>query len=135
MAKNCVFAPAVPAWSLPVPAGTRSGDPVLVGGIVGVASTDRAGDTDAAGKTLGGVGHPTGYAAVEVDGAYALDVADAVAAAGTAIYIVAADNSLTTTATGNTLFGHTVPVVERGVASGATKAAGAGTVNVKIARI
>lgn len=136
MAKNCVFAPEVPALSLPVPSGTRSGDPVKVGGIVGVASTDRAGDTDATtGRTLGGVTHPTGYAAVEVDGTWELEVADAVAAVATAIYIVAADNSLTTTASGNTLFGHTVPVIDKGVATGATKSAGAGTVNVKLVRI
>lgn len=130
--KNQVFAGNRPAISLPVPAGTRSGDPVLVGGIVGVAATDRT-------ETVGGVqfgapGNPDGYASVEVSGAYALEVADAVAAVGTAIYIVTADNSLTTTAAGNTLFGHTVPVIDKGVATGATKAVGAGTVNVALAQ-
>lgn len=133
MSKNCVIAPQVPALSLPVPAGTRSGDPVKVGGIVGVAGTDRT--EVVSGKQYGGVGNPDGYASVEVDGAFAVEVADAVSAVGTAIYIVTADNSLTTTATSNTLFGHTIPVIERGVPTGATKSAGAGTVNVKLARI
>lgn len=133
MSKNLVFAGHEPALSLPVPAGTRSGDPVLVGGIIGVCDTDRTEVVD--GKQYGGVGNPDGYASVAPDGAYALEVADAVAAAGTAIYIVAADNTLTTTAAGNVLFGHTVPVIDKGVATGATKGAGAGTVNVKLARI
>lgn len=135
MAKNRVFAGNEPALSLPVPAGTRSGDPVLVGAIVGVAATDRTETVD--GKQYGGVGNPEGHASVEVSGAFALEVAEAVAAAGTRIYIVPADNSLTTAdgAGVNTLFGTTVPVIDRGVATGATKAAGAGTVNVKLARI
>lgn len=132
MSKNLVFAGTSPALSLPVPAGTRSGDPVLVGGIIGVAETDRTEVVD--GKQYGGVGNPDGYASVAPDGTYALEVPEAVAAAGTPVYITAA-NALTTTATGNTLFGHTVPVIDRGVATGATKAAGAGTVNVKLVRI
>lgn len=133
MSKNCVIAPQVPALSLPVPAGARSGDPVLVGGLVGVCATDRT--EVVAGKQYGGVGNPDGYASVEVDGVYALEVPEAVGAAATPIFIVSATNDLTTTAAGNVLFGHTVPVIQRGVATGATKAAGAGTVNVKLVRI
>ncbi|UIU47072.1 DUF2190 family protein [Microcystis phage MinS1] len=133
MSKNLVFAGTSPALSLPVPAGTRSGAPVKVGGIIGVCETDRT--EVVSGKQYGGVGNPDGYASVAVDGTYALPVPEQVTAAGTAIYIVAADNSLTTTATDNTLFGHTVPVIDKGVATGATKAAGAGTVNVKLVRI
>lgn len=133
MSKNLVFAGDSPAISLPVPAGTRSGGPVKVGGIVGVAETDRV-ETVGAVKYGEGSGNPDGYASVAPDGTYSLPVADAVAAAGTAIYI-AGDNTLTTTAAGNTLFGHTVPVLQRGVASGATKGAGAGNVNVRIARV
>lgn len=133
MSKNLVYAGQSPAISLPVPAGTRSGGPVKVGGIVGVAETDRV-ETVNGVKFGEGSGNPEGYASVAPDGTYALPVPDAVAAVGTAIYI-AADNTLTTTATNNTLFGHTVPTVLRGVASGATKGSGAGTVNVRIVRV
>lgn len=129
MSKNLVFAGRKPALSLPVASGVKSGDPVIVGSIVGVAETDRAATTN--GVRTGGVGDPDGYASVAVDGVYSLPCPDAVAAAGTAIYITSA-GALTTTATGNTLFGRTVPVIQRGVASGATKAAGAGNVNVAI---
>ncbi|CAI9417340.1 capsid cement protein [Nocardioides sp. T2.26MG-1] len=124
MAKNCILAPTEPARVLPVPAGTVSGGPVLVGGFVGVAAADRA---DAATKK-GAVGCPDGYAPVEVTGLWELKVPEAVTAAGTPIYIVAADNTLTTTATGNTLFGHTEPIIQRGVAVGATKAVDSGGV-------
>jgi predicted RecA/RadA family phage recombinase len=133
MSKNCVFAGESPALSLPVPALTRSGSPVLVGGLIGVCETDRT--EVVSGKQYGGVGNPDGYASVAPDGTYSLPVADAVSAAGTKIYIVAADNTLTTTAGSNVLFGHTVPVIQRGVASGATKGAGAGNVNVRLVRI
>lgn len=137
MSKNCVYAGSKSAISLPVPAGTRSGDPVIVGGIVGVCETDRT--EVVSGKQYGGVGHPDGYAAVAPDGAYELKVPEAVAAAGTAIYIVVADNTLTTddNTGANPLFGHTVPVIDKGAASGATKAADSGgvegTVVVQIA--
>ncbi|MDP9820391.1 capsid cement protein [Nocardioides massiliensis] len=136
MSKNLVFAGDSPAISLPVPAGTRSGDPVKVGGIVGVVDGDRTETVN--GVKYGAVGHPEGYAPVAPDGTYSLPVPEAVSAAGTAIYIKS-DNTLTTTATDNTLFGHTVPVIDRGVASGATKSADSGgavgRVNVRIARI
>jgi predicted RecA/RadA family phage recombinase len=131
MSKNLVYAGHKPALSLPVPSGTKSGDPVLVGGIVGVAETDRAATTN--GVRTGGVGNPDGYASVAVDGVYSLPCTDAVAAAGTKIYITGSGPfTLTTTATSNTLFGVTVPVIQRGVASGATKSSGAGNVNVAI---
>ncbi|MCZ4497898.1 MAG: hypothetical protein JWQ74_451 [Marmoricola sp.] len=133
MSKNCVFAGQRPALSLPVPAGTKSGSPVLVGAIVGVCEGDRR--ELVSGVQYGTVSSPDGYAPVAPDGTYALSVADAVAAVGTKIYIVAADNSLTTTAGSNVLFGTTVPVIDKGVASGATKASGAGTVNVQIATV
>lgn len=129
MSKNCVFAGTKPALSLPVASGVKSGDPVIVGGIVGVAETDRAATTN--GVRTGGVGNPDGYASVAVDGVYSLPCTDAVSAAGTKIYITSG-GTLTTTATSNTLFGVTVPVIQRGVASGATKSSGAGNVNVAI---
>lgn len=136
MSKNLVFAGESPAISLPVPAGTRSGDPVKVGGIIGVCETDRT--ELVSGVQYGGVGNPDGYASVAPDGTYSLKVPEVVAAAATPIYIKS-DNTLTTTATGNTLFGHTVPVILRGVATGATKAVDSGgvqgTVNVRLVRI
>ncbi|MCL8026319.1 capsid cement protein [Nocardioides bruguierae] len=131
MAKNLVLKGQKPALSLPVPAETRSGDPVIVGGIVGVAETDRT--EVVSGVTYGAPGNPDGYASVNVDGTFEVSVADAVTAAGTAIYIPSAGGALTTTATDNVLFGHTVPVFLRGAATGATKASGTGTVNVALA--
>jgi len=139
MSKNQVLAGQSPALSLPVPALTRSGDPVLVGGLIGVCETDRTELVD--GKQYGGVGNPDGYASVAPDGVYSLKVPEVVSAAGTPIYIVAADNTLTTDDdTGaNPLFGHTVPVIQRGAATGATKAVDSGgvegVVNVKLVRI
>ncbi|MBB3041215.1 capsid cement protein [Nocardioides soli] len=123
MAKNCILAPTEPARVLPVPAGTVSGAPVKVGGFVGVAAADRA---DAATKK-GAVGCPDGYAPVEVTGLWEVKVPEVVAAAGTAIYIKA-DQTLTTTATDNTLFGHTEPIIQRGVPIGATKVVDSGGV-------
>lgn len=122
MAKNCILAPTEPARVLPVPSGTVSGSPVKVGGFVGVAAADRA---DAANKK-GAVGCPDGYAPVETTGLWELKVPEVVAAAGTAIYITSA-GALTTTASGNTLFGHTEPIIQRGVAVGATKAVDSGS--------
>lgn len=130
--KNQVYAGNVPALSLPVPAGTKAGDPVKVGGFIGVCATDRNDGT-----TPDPSGNPTGHASVEVDGTYSLLVPEAVAAIATPIYITGA-NALTTTAAGNTLFGHTHPVISRGVASGAIKAADSGTpgrVNVKLVTV
>jgi hypothetical protein len=137
MSKNLVFAGESPALSLPVPALTRSGDPVIVGGIIGVCETDRTELVDDV--QYGGVGNPDGYASVAPDGTYSLKVPEAVTAAGTKIYIDPTDNSLSTTATDNVLFGHTVPVINRGVAEGATKAVDSGgnegTVNVRLVRV
>ena len=124
MAKNCILAPTEPAVVLPVPSGCVSGDPVKVGGFVGIAAADRA---DAATKK-GAVGCPDGYAPVEKTGLWEVKVPEVVSAAGTAIYIVGSGPDLTTTASGNTLFGHTEPIIQRGVAVGATKAVDSGGV-------
>ena len=125
MAKNCILAPTEPAVVLPVPAGTVSGAPVKVGGFVGIAAADRA---DVATKKGAG-GRPHGYAPVEKTGLWELKVPEQVTAAGPAIYIAGAGPfTLTTTAAGNTLFGHTEPIIQRGVAVGATKAADSGGV-------
>lgn len=139
MSKNLVFAGESPAISLPVPALTRSGDPVIVGGIIGVCETDRT--ETVSGVQFGGVGNPAGYASVAPDGTYELKVPEAITTPGTPVYIVEADNTLTTDDdTGaNPLFGHTVPVIDRGVATGATKVVDSGgvegTVNVRLVRI
>lgn len=105
--KNQVWAERQPARSLPVPAGTKSGDPVKVGDLVGVASTDRA-NSAATPLPEGGVGHADGYAAVCVDGGYLLDVDGAIPGPGTPVYINA-DGDLTVTGTDATLFGYSVP--------------------------
>lgn len=91
MAKNMRLPEALHI-TLPVPAGTVSGQPVAVGAWRGVAQTDR--DTD-------------GTATVWINGSTEQDVAGAVATQGLPIYL-ASDGTLTATATGNTLFGYSL---------------------------
>jgi predicted RecA/RadA family phage recombinase len=129
MSKNCVFPGARPAVSLPVPSGTKAGQPVKVGNFIGVCETDRN-ENDGLDRS----GNPTGYASVAVDGCYSLPVPEAVASVGLPIYITSG-NALTTTVGSNTYFGKTRPVIDKGVATGATKSADGGTagyVNVQI---
>ena len=83
--------------SLPVPAGTASGDPVRVGGLNGVAQTDVAVAGDLAGLNR------DGYASIKLDGAHQLQVTGEVAP-GDPVYIDA--DALSTTAAGGSLFGH-----------------------------
>ena len=78
--------------SLPVPAGTKSGDPVRVGILNGVAQTNRATATDWAG------GNVEGEATVWLDGSHHLPVTGAVEAVGDPIYL--ADGALSATGTG-----------------------------------
>lgn len=119
--KNEHFRPAS-ELSLPVPSGTKSGDPVKVGALVGVAATDR-----------GAGGNIATHATVLMDDrAYMLDVDGAITGVGQPIYIVAADNTLTVTATANTLFGHSVPKAD---GTFATKATGVGPAIVKLAKV
>lgn len=106
--------------SLPVPAGTLSSAPVLVFGIPGVTATKE-----------GEGGNIAGRATVWTEGVFDVAVPDAVTAEGTLVFITAA-NALTTTATGNTLFGRTVADAD---GNGATKAAGAGIVHVRLAKV
>ena len=82
--------------SLPVPAGTKSGDPVRVGVLNGVAQTNVATDTDWAG------GNPAGHASVWLDGSFVLPVTGAVAEVGAPIYI---DDDGALSASGSVLFG------------------------------
>lgn len=103
--------------SLPVPAGTLSGEPVVVGGLVGVAATDR-----------GKGGNIATHATVLLDGrVYEFNVDGAISGAGTAIYVTST-RTLTTTATGNTLFGHSVCHAD---GTFATKSTGVGKALVK----
>ncbi|MDN4611946.1 DUF2190 family protein [Arthrobacter burdickii] len=88
MAKNQRYTNALHI-SVPVPAGVKSGEPVKVGQICGVAQIDR--ETD-------------GKATLWLDGSYDLQVTGAVANVGDPVYIKA-DRTLTATATGNYLFG------------------------------
>lgn len=119
--KNEVFRPAS-ELSLPVPAGTPAGAPVLVGALVGVTATAR-----------GEGGNLPTYASVLMDDrAYLLNVTGAITGPGQPIYIVAADNTLTTTAAGNVLFGYSVNKAD---GTFATKGAGLGPAVVKLAKV
>lgn len=119
--KNEAFVPAS-ELSLPVPEGVLSGEPVVVGALVGVAATDR-----------GAGGNIATHASVLMDDrAFELDVDGAIAGVGTAIYIVTADRSLTTTEGTNTLFGYSVCNADGTLA---TKAAGVGPAIVKLAKV
>ena len=95
---------------LPVPSGTKSGDPVKVGAFVGVTITDR----DAAGN-----------ATVWRDGSWHLTVDGAVSGPGVPVYKAEGSTTLTTTATGNTLFGYAL----------APKSAAAATIPVAVAQV
>lgn len=114
--KNEVIRPGT-ELSLPVPSGTKSGEPVVVGGLVGVAATDR-----------GKGGNSSTNATVLLDGrVYLFDVDGAIASVGTPIYITSS-RTLTTTATSNTLYGHSVAHAD---GTYATKSTGVGKALVK----
>lgn len=130
MAKNIISGMGK-TLDLPVPAGTKSGDPVAVGGFVGVALTDRAVvDVDPFIQATGlpnpaynkGGGNANGEATVAREAKVVFqDIAFAVAAVGDPIYITPG-NALTGTASGNKLFGY----------ARSTKAAAAGPLTVII---
>lgn len=88
MAKNQRYTNALHI-NVPVPAGTKSGDPVQVGRISGVAQIDRTED---------------GNATVWLDGSWLIEVTGAVASVGLPIFITSA-GALNTTAAGNTPWG------------------------------
>lgn len=110
MAKNEVYKDSQ-YLSLPVANGVLSGEPVIVGNLVGVAQTDE-GDR---------VTNEEGYASVALTGAFRLSSTVAFASVGLPVYITSA-RVLNATSTGNRFFGYTL----------STKASGAGTVIVKI---
>lgn len=113
MATNEVYREA-DSLPLPVPTGTKSGDPIKVGSLVGVALIDREAD---------------GTATVRLKGAFALTVADAVTAVGAPLYVIGDGTSritsLTNAAAGNTLFGYAL----------ATKTAAAAVIPVRITQV
>ncbi|GAA2183388.1 hypothetical protein GCM10009785_26780 [Brooklawnia cerclae] len=97
MATNITFKPG-DHQSLPVPAGTKSGDPVRVGVLNGVAVTDVAKtdvspfNTDGTRNTAynAGGGNPDGYASVWLVGAPTFNVTGTGITPGAAIYFNAA---------------------------------------------
>lgn len=103
--------------SLPVVAGTKSGDPVRVGAINGVAATN-----------IGEGGNPAGSATVLTDSrSYLYEVAGAIAGPGTPVFLTARAGAtapvLTTTDPGSGAkpWGHTLPKVgESGIRSATT---------------
>lgn len=107
--------------SLPVPETIKSGAPVRVGAVNAVAQTD-AGITGTGGaaNTPGGVGNNPGFASCALEGVFNLTVTGALAV-GDLVYITGA-NALTTTTTGNKVFGTAL----------SAKGAGAGLALVKI---
>lgn len=90
--------------AVPVPEGIKSGDPVRVGTIAGVALIDR---------------EPDGVATVWLDGSYTIDVAGAVNP-GDPVYITSA-GKLTATASGNHPWG--TAVVAKGTGTGPVEVA------------
>lgn len=111
MAKNIRVEHAT-SYTLPVPAGTTSGDPVLVGVIPGVAITDRDADGNATVKIAGG-------AVVDLELASAV-----VTAPGSVLFVTSAGVVSATSAANSAVYG----------AALSTKAAGAAaTVTVLLA--
>ena len=90
--------------ALTVPEGTKSGQPVRVGAVAGVAQIDR---------------QPDGKATVWLDGSHMIDVAGALTE-GQVVYIKT-DRTLTATATGNFPFG--VAVTAKGTGTGPAEVA------------
>lgn len=104
--KNEYMRPAV-ELSLPVVAGTKSGDPVRVGAVNGVAATN-----------IGEGGNPAGNASVVTDArSYTYEVSGAIAGPFTPVFLTARAGAtapaLTTTdpADGTEPWGYTVPKV------------------------
>jgi len=93
--------------SFAVPNGTLAGKPLRIGILNAVAETDEGGTTvvvNGITQNSGGIGNADNYASVSLVGAWELDVTGTTTV-GQAVYIKASDNTLTTTATGNFLFG------------------------------
>lgn len=106
--------------TLPVPSGLASGSPVKSGPFIGVTATKE-----------GEGGNIALRATVWRKGEFDVPTTDAVATELTPIYITSG-NVLTTTASGNTLFGYSHHDAD---GAGGTKSAGAGTVHVILAKV
>lgn len=118
MARNAVYA-YTPRYvrERAVPSGTKAGTPLLIGIRPGVTITARADDTttftlaDGSVRTIpsGSANQSAGKASIAFDGTWEFTGISGVTNAtadDVAIYITSA-GALTTTATGNTLFGYT----------------------------
>lgn len=115
MAKNITYKPGNHI-SAPVPAGTKSGAPLRIGGLNAVAVTDRA-RTDVPALNADGTpnatynrggGNPNGHASVWLEAAPEVKVTSADGIAfGDPVYIDSA-GALTDAATGNTMWGHSI---------------------------
>lgn len=108
--------------SLPVPEGTVSGDPVKVGGLVGVAATSR-----------GEGGNIATHASVLIDGrVYTFTVDGEISGVGQQVYLTPRNGDtapvLSTSGDAANLFGHTVSHAD---GTYATKPAAAGPALVK----
>lgn len=115
--------------SLPVPADTKAGTPLRIGGLNVVTQTDvaktdvsptNADGTRNADYNYGG-GNPNGFASCKLDGGHRFDVAFA-AAIGDPIYITPG-NALSASSSGNALYGNALTI----------KAAPSGPLTVRIA--
>lgn len=100
--------------SLPVPADTASGTPVIVGSIVGITQTKE-----------GEGGNPDGSASVWTKGAHRVPVTGAITAVGQPVYIPTAGGALTATVGTNVVWGYALE----------TKATGTASIVVKLARV
>ena len=115
MAKNIMYKPG-DHLSAPVPAGTKSGDPVRIGGLNGVAITDRANlvaavnaDGTVNSAYNAGGGNPNGHASVWFEGVASLPVTAASGPAfGAPVYFDDAAKKLTVTAGSLAVYGHVV---------------------------
>lgn len=125
MAKNRVTAIDT-RFEAPVPAGTKSGWPVLVfGAIPAVAQTDEG----------AGVGNVAGRASVDCEGIHAFPCTQAISAEGTPVY-VGTNGAVTTTGGGGDdpapVFGWSIHMPSPVGRAGGTKASGEGTINVRL---
>jgi predicted RecA/RadA family phage recombinase len=109
MAKNLVYN-YTNQLTLPVPEGTKSGDPVAVGDLAGIAVTDRNSDGNAEVKVKGGP-----VAALSVKG---IDASGNVAVAvGDKLYFTAADTPKIDKKATGTPYGHALGAVTSGATS------------------
>lgn len=106
MARNEVFKDAN-YLSLPVPTGRLSGQPVRVGGLNGVLSTNEGSvDKPAGDYNKAPSSNEPGYASVALVGAFRIPVSTTTTlAVGDPVYITST-GILTPVATSNNLFGH-----------------------------